>query len=351
MLPDVLTKRTVLEQVMKIYDPLGLVCLFTLCGKVYLRELWSLKLDWDTPLPAHPTAKWVKFFTTMFPLEQLRLPRCLQPEDAVGRPWLIILSDGSDIAYGFAAYVRWRLEDGTFWCQLIMAKCRIAPLNKISTPQMELNAALLSKRSRREVIESEMRFEFEKVLQLIDSETVLSMINKTSTRFRVYEGVRVGEIQAATNGNMSCWAWLSGEQNTADWLTRGRKPDQIGDDSEWWNGPSFLYQLIESWGLKFGLQKEEPLPGEKKIRSTALAESEDCLIDISRFSKCSKLIWVLASIIGVAKHKLFKGGSTSHITPQLLQEADFEFFNPRGSERARRGNPKERYERMERWSL
>ena len=38
-LPDVLTKRTVLEQVMKIYDPLGLVCLFTLWGKVYLREL------------------------------------------------------------------------------------------------------------------------------------------------------------------------------------------------------------------------------------------------------------------------------------------------------------------------
>ena len=38
-LPDVLTKQTVLEQVMKIYDPLGLVCLFTLWGKVYLREL------------------------------------------------------------------------------------------------------------------------------------------------------------------------------------------------------------------------------------------------------------------------------------------------------------------------
>ena len=30
-----------------------------------------------------------------------------------------------------------------------MAKCRIAPLNKISTPQMELNAAVLSKRSRK----------------------------------------------------------------------------------------------------------------------------------------------------------------------------------------------------------
>ena len=98
-------------------------------------------------------------------------------------------------------------------------------------------------------------------MQLVDSETVLSMINKTSTHFGVYEG--------ATNGNTSCWAWLLGEQNTSDWLTRGHEPDQIGNDSEWWNGPSFLYQPIESWSLKFGLPKEEHLLGEKKIHSTA----------------------------------------------------------------------------------
>ena len=37
-LPDILTKRIVLQQVMKIYDPLGLVSPFTLIGKIYLRE-------------------------------------------------------------------------------------------------------------------------------------------------------------------------------------------------------------------------------------------------------------------------------------------------------------------------
>jgi hypothetical protein len=84
-LPEVLTKRTVLEQTMKIYDPLGLVCPFTLLAKVYLREVWSRKLDWDTALPADLTAKWIRFFTTLFRLEQLRFPRCLRPEDAVGR--------------------------------------------------------------------------------------------------------------------------------------------------------------------------------------------------------------------------------------------------------------------------
>ena len=320
-LPEILTKRIVLEQVMKIYDPLGLVCPFTLRAKVYLREVWSRKLDWDTPLPADITAKWIRFFTMLFQLEQSRYSRCLRPKDAVGRPWLIILSDGSDLAYGYAAYIRWSLLNGEYWCRLIMAKCRIAPLNKLSTLQMELNAAVLSKRGRK-VIELEMRFDFERVLQLVDSETVLSMINKTSTRFKVYKGVRIGEIQAATNGDLSCWAWMSGENNTADWLTRGRNPDELAEDSEWWNGPPILYQPIESWGLKFGLQKNEALPGEKKIRYTATAASEIPDIDYKKSSDVDRIIWMVARILSVARHKSFRGGSTLHITSQLLKETE-----------------------------
>ena len=53
----------------------------------------------------------------------------------------------------------------------VMAKCRIAPIRKLSTLQMKLNAAVLSARGRK-VIEKEMRFQFEKVFHLVDSETV-----------------------------------------------------------------------------------------------------------------------------------------------------------------------------------
>ena len=244
-LPDILTKRIVLQQVMKIYDPLGLVCPFTLMiGKIYyLRETWSRNLGWDDQLPVDLRAKWMKFFISLFELEKLSLQRCLRPPEAVGNPWLIIFSDGSDIAYGFVAYIRRELADGNAWCRLIMAKCRVGPINKLSTPQMELNAAVLSKRGRK-AIEREMRFQFERVLQIVDSETVLNMINKTSTRFKVYEGVRLGEIQAATDGDMSCWAWISGKNNTVDWLTSGRSPLELNEESQWWNGPLILYLVL-----------------------------------------------------------------------------------------------------------
>ena len=300
-LPNVLTRRIVLEQVMKIYDPLGLISPFTLMAKIYLRETWSRKLGWDDPLPAELCNKWSNFFTALFKLQRLCLERCLRPGNSDGRPWLIILSDGSDLAYGFAAYIRWKLDDGSYWCRLIMAKCRIAPINKLSTPQMELNAAVLSKRGRK-VIEKEMRFDFERVLQIVDSETVLSMIHKTSTRFKVYEGVRIGEIQAATGGNLTCWAWMSGQHNTADWLTRGRAPEELNNDSHWWNGPPILYRPIEEWGLKFN-PKKEPLPGEKKVHVVAVSSIEALLIDYERFSNINKAIWLVARLLNIAKEK------------------------------------------------
>ena len=201
-----------------------------------------------------------------------------------------------------------------------MAKCRIAPINKLSTPQMELNAAVLSKRGRK-VIEKEMRFDFERVLQIVDSETVLSMIHKTSTRFKVYEGVRIGEIQAATGGNLTCWAWMSGQHNTADWLTRGRAPEELNNDSHWWNGPPILYRPIEEWGLKFN-PKKEPLPGEKKVHVVAVSSIEALLIDYERFSNINKAIWLVARLLNIAKEKSFKGGRTLSIWVKQLQEAE-----------------------------
>lgn len=327
-IPHVLTRRLVLQQVMSIFDPLGILCPFTLQAKIHLRETWTTKLGWDDALPPDLRNKWILFFKTLFQMQDLKFPRCLQPANVKGQPWLILMSDGSDLAYGFVAYIRWELQDGSYWCRLIYAKCRIAPVNKLSTPQMELNAAVLSKRGRK-VIEAEMRFKFERIIHIVDSETVLCMINKTSTRFRVYEGVRIGEIQAATQGNMKDWAWISGNLNTADWLTRGRAPKELDQDSDWWNGPPFLSQNVSEWGLKFDVSRAAELPGEKKPSSVTASVNASCavsqlssIIDYKRYSSVSKVYWVIARLLGICRLKSFKGGNTVYITPSLLREAE-----------------------------
>ena len=107
-------------------------------------------------------AKWAPFFYSLFDLEYLSLDRSLPPPNSIGQPWLLIFSDGSDLTNGFVAFIRWQLNNGDYWCPLVIAKCRIAPVNKLSTPPpMELNAVVLSKRGRK-VIEKDMRFNFER---------------------------------------------------------------------------------------------------------------------------------------------------------------------------------------------
>ena len=115
------------------------------------------------------------------------------------------------------------------------------------------------------MVEEESRFSFSKIWQLVDSKTVLGMLHKLSTRFKVYEGVRVGEIQSATNGDMSCWGWVPVRLNIADWATRSRSPHDLNPESVWYKGPDFLYLPFEEWGVQFTPPTEvEQLPGERK---------------------------------------------------------------------------------------
>ena len=46
-IPDCLTRRLVLQQVMRIFDPFGFLAPFLIIAKVYLRETWILELGWD----------------------------------------------------------------------------------------------------------------------------------------------------------------------------------------------------------------------------------------------------------------------------------------------------------------
>ena len=338
-IPSIMTRRIVLSQSLRSpYDPVGFGSPVTLDSKVLLRETWQGGLGWDDPLSTPLVQKWTAYFISLFELAKIPFPRCLTPEDAVGSPQLILLSDGSETAYGCAAYVRWKLLSGKFWCRLMMAKSRIAPLSRVSVPQMELNAAVLSKRIRA-VIQEECRFKFEKVHHLIDSETVLCQLHKVAHRFRVYEGVRIGEIQAASGGDMSEWAWVAGKYNIADLTTRPQPPSAIGEGSEWINGPEFLYKPECEWPIKRNphVNDSTPLPGEKMFVNCTSHCIYSCVCvhfcvfhnkvhkkdflaqSLKRCSKISVAVGAIARVKSMFAQKSLKGGKSSFITPDLRQ--------------------------------
>ena len=103
------------------------------------------KLRWDDPLPGPMVKQIIEFFIELYELETLEFSRSLWPQDkTVGDPELIIFSDGSVLAFGTTAYIRWKLESGQWWSTLIVSKSKIAPKHCITIPRLKLNGAVLA---------------------------------------------------------------------------------------------------------------------------------------------------------------------------------------------------------------
>ena len=64
------------------------------------------------------------------------------------------------------------------------------------------------------------------------------MMRKESYGYNTFAGLRVAEIQRKTD--IKEWHHIPSKENIADILTRGTDPSQIGTDSVWQNGPSWL---------------------------------------------------------------------------------------------------------------
>lgn len=51
----------------------------------------------------------------------------MKPSDGVGKPILVIFTDGSTVAHGTCADIRWELKRGGYAIRLTAAKNRLAP--------------------------------------------------------------------------------------------------------------------------------------------------------------------------------------------------------------------------------
>ena len=158
-----LNRRGLSSNVARIFDPVGFLCCILLQAKILMRELWNHKdLGWDDPIPSEIADKWMFFLVSLLKLTDVKFARSLWPEDEVdGLPMLIIFSDGSTLAFGAVAYIRWKLKAGGYWTRIVMAKSKIAPKNILSIPRMELNGAVVGNRVKNFIMK-ETNLEFEK---------------------------------------------------------------------------------------------------------------------------------------------------------------------------------------------
>lgn len=154
--PVKMTKRIILSQVARIYDPIGFTAAFLVRVKVSMQHLWQLGLDCDEKLPPTVQDKWISLFQEMKELDNVSFDRALSAADP---PILCAFADASQDAFGTCAYICQKKDDDTYTVRFIAGKSRVAPLKQLTIPRLELQAAVLTDHLEK-IIQAESRIQF-----------------------------------------------------------------------------------------------------------------------------------------------------------------------------------------------
>lgn len=102
----VISKRSVMSVIARLFDPLGLVSPVLITGKLFIQELWVIKLDWDDPLPVHLANRWTEFFNSLQELPLLAFPRWVGHHSKTSIELHIFFCDSSQNALAAVIYAR-----------------------------------------------------------------------------------------------------------------------------------------------------------------------------------------------------------------------------------------------------
>ena len=283
--PKIVTKRAILSATHKIFDPIGFTCPVSLQPKIFLKQLWKEKIDWDTEINDKRSEKFSIWLNELPFVKQIEIPRKLGD----GSLSIHAFGDASGLAYAAAVFAR--IEYGDFVdLQLLSARSRIAP-EKASIPRLELMAASIATRLTNLVVKSLTRH-VESVTYWSDSTTVLAWL-KRDTQWGIFVYNRIREIRLLSNEKD--WKFVPSELNPADMPSRGCSPSQLVK-SEWWRGPSWLRAPECDWpSVKQKVDEKEVNSEIKKSAVVAMINTKSSeFIASDYFSTYTKLLRFLA---------------------------------------------------------
>lgn len=190
------TKRKILSEISKLFDPLGWLAPCIILSKLLMQELWKLEIGWDEPIPHQLNIKWLNLYEQLCSPISIQIPRWIGLSNNVQTIEIHGFSDASMLAYGAAVYLKIKQKDNTVLCHLLSAKTKVAPIgrNQITLARLELCGALLLARLLDKTTQA---LKLEKYTQFAwsDSMITLSWIASHPSKWNVFVSNRVSEIQ------------------------------------------------------------------------------------------------------------------------------------------------------------
>lgn len=286
------TKRTILSELARIFDPLGFLAPLTFTAKVLVQKLWLLGVDWDASPPSEIVSRWNHYLSQLPRLTQLRIPRCISIARTVNSQ-LHGFADASEAGYGAVVYLRVEDNQGIVHLSLLCAKSRVAPVKCISLPRLELCAAVLLSDLMQFIMQTyRASTVFSDVFAWSDSMVVLSWLQSHSSRWKTFVSNRVSHIQ--TTIPEARWNHVGSADNPADIPSRGMNAADLVESSLWWSGPSWLALPSESWPSIHVPNHWKEGHCEERTQSLLVQEKEHMLdILLERFSSIRKIQRIL----------------------------------------------------------
>ena len=311
-----ITKRTILSEIARVFDPLGLLSPCTIKIKMLIQKLWSERLGWDECLPMYIHTEWTAFKRQLPCVIKIKIQRCIKCPTAV-RLEIHGFCDASQSAYGCCIYVRSIDSSGNIFVRLLSAKSKVAPLKPVSLPRLELCGALILSRLFHKVMES-MDLPVDEIYLWSDSTIVLGWVRTSPNLLKTFVCNRITEITTLTENKN--WYHVGTKDNPADLLTRGLDPSLIESCDLWWKGPAYLY--IEPFILP--AQPNQPhseLP-DRKNKTTSLILIEELTFPFERFSNFSRLLGALAYCRRFVFNSLRTDRSQRKLGPLSIEEVN-----------------------------
>ncbi|XP_048000251.1 uncharacterized protein LOC125237304 [Leguminivora glycinivorella] len=287
------TKRTILSNIARIYDPLGFLCPVTFHAKYLMQVLWSSGVQWDDDVPEAITSEWMKFTDQLPSLKSVVIPRRIIHSFVSLQ--LHGFCDASE--RGYAAVVFCRVDDtqGSTFVELCCAKSKVAPLRKLSIPRLELQAAVLLAdlmQSTQEALKP--LYVVQEIFAWSDSTVTLAWIKSCPSRWKTFVANRVSHIQDLVAPDR--WRHVSTHHNPADAGSRGLLPEDLVECDIWWKGPSWLVKEEKDWPCSPLHDPSNDCIVEEQRICSLLVTADPNLIDevLSRFSSLFTLKRVLA---------------------------------------------------------
>ena len=236
-----LTKRILLSNIARIFDPIGFLNPITIHGRLLVQEAMECSYVWDAKLPSEFEVKWTEIIKLLKEALIIPIPRWIGM-DPLSRLSLHTFTDSSDKALGAVVYLV-SPKSRVF----ISSKAKVCPIKMehFTVPRKELTAMALGTRHLLFVNKALSKYINIRSLHIwSDSTLSLTWCSVKKPHKELFIRARVDDVQDKAEKNGIKLHYIINSSNPADMLTKdtGKKVD----DPLWIKGPELL-QNPEMW--------------------------------------------------------------------------------------------------------